>query len=51
MKTQKKKGGSKKIGRTKRKNQGKQSPLSKYVRGVISFEQYSRLTKIRKLTS
>lgn len=51
MKTQKKKGGTKKIGRAKRKAQGKQSPVSKYARGVITFEQYLKQTKIRKNSS
>lgn len=41
------KGGKKgrKVGRSKRKGDGRQKPLSRFVRGVISAETYFKLTK------
>jgi len=41
-KSDKKSGGSKKIGRSKR---AKNVAMSKYVRGKSSFEQYQKATK------
>lgn len=38
-------GNSKKKGRAKRKREGRLKPLSRFVRGVISAEEYFRLTK------
>lgn len=38
-------GNSKKKGRSKRKREGKLNPLSRFVRDVISAEEYFRLTK------
>ena len=42
LKTQKKKGGSKKHGRNKR---GVDQAMSLYVRGKISFDQYERIKR------
>ena len=40
--------GSRKYGRNKRKNENKLKPLSRYVRGVITFEQYWKLISSQK---
>ena len=37
-------GGCRKDGRAKRKREARQLPLSKFVRGLISFEVYFKLT-------
>ena len=45
MATQKQKGkGGRKHGRNKRKAAARSTPLSRYVRGKISFETYAKLT-------
>lgn len=38
-------GGCSKAGRTKKRQEAKTKPLSKFVRGVISAEEYFRLTE------
>ena len=38
-------GGCRKANRTKRKREGKLKPLSKFVKGEISAEEYFRQTK------
>ena len=40
MSNDKKSGGSKKVGRSKRKKLNRSNPLSLYVRDKISFEKY-----------
>ncbi len=39
------KGSSKKVGRGKRKTQRKGSPISAFVRGKTTFEQYAKAAK------
>ena len=46
-KKQKGKGGAKKRGRQVRKNLRKNSPISLYAKGLISGEQYFKLTKTK----
>ena len=43
----KKGGGAKKCGRNKRKAAARSKALSKYVRGVISFEAYLKATNVK----
>ena len=45
MAKQQKIGGCKKAGRSERKRNARMRPLSRYVRGAISFETYYKLTK------
>lgn len=40
--------GNRKIGRQKKKMLRKGSPISQYVRGIIEFDKYSKLTKTSK---
>lgn len=40
-------GNSKKIGRQKKKNLRRGSPVSQYARGLITFDQYLKLTGIK----
>ena len=51
MATKKPGGGCKTAGRAKRKREARVKPLSKFVRGVISAEEYFRQTKQQKLGS
>ena len=44
MAKQKPGGNGKKSGRSKRKAEGRNKPLSKYVRGIISAETYFKLS-------
>ncbi len=49
MKSQRRKGGTRKRGREKRKSLRKGSPISLFSKGKISGEVYFRLTKSKSL--
>lgn len=49
-KRERKRGGERKKGRSKRKRENRGKPLSLYVRGKITFEQYWKLIGGRKLS-